>query len=79
MTMRRLHELEDRSIEILHAKQQGEKKLGKKLSWASGGKIAEDLTFMSLESQGEEECGAETIFEEILAENFPNLVNDINL
>ena len=73
MTERGISELEDRLIEILHAKQQREKKIGEKMSWASGDceKIAKCPTLMSLESQEAKECGTETIFKEILAENFP--------
>lgn len=43
------------------------------------GNIDKILTFMSLDSQEEKGYGAETVFEEILSENFPKLVNNINL
>ena len=44
------------------------------------GTIAKCLKFMSLDTQEERrECGAEKIYEEIMAENFPNLGKKIDV
>ena len=59
-------------VEIIQLEWEREKDMNR----TSGicGTIAKCLKFMSLDTQEERrECGAEKIYEEIMAENFPNL------
>lgn len=68
--------LEDRTIEFTQSKQQRKKYTRK--NW---GVITKNIIFVlwNFPKERKKENGVESIFEEVMAENFSNLVKEINL
>lgn len=54
---------------------QSEKQVKKKRTVSGTNGVTKDLTSVSWDSRKERENGTENVFEEVMAENFPNVVN----
>lgn len=69
-------EFKEKSIETMQSEQQRGKSLENMRTLGTCGTIPEGLRLVLLQLQKEKVCGAEKIYEEIMAENSPNLMKD---